>query len=124
MAYKLVVLGVLVSLAVVLGPSAAASPARESARIAITKVTVDGSGNATVRVAITGFPATRGHWDLAYTLLGTGTGFSDKVHVRRGSVARPLTNLRSGERWRFTATLVNNAHTKVFARASRVFTVR
>jgi hypothetical protein len=124
MAWKLAVLAVLGSLAVALVQSAAGSTASESARIAITKITVDKGGNATVRVAITGFPAARGHWDLAYTLLGTSTGFSDKVHVRRGVVAQPFTNFRSGERWKLTVTLVDNAHTKVFAKASRVFRVR
>jgi hypothetical protein len=122
-AWKLAALVVLGSLAVALGQGAEASTARESARVAITKVTVDRSGNATVKVAISGFSASRGHWDLAYTLLGTSSGFGDKAHIRSGTVARPFTNFQAGERWRLTATLVDNAHTKVFARASRVFRV-
>jgi hypothetical protein len=108
------------SLVAGLAQSATASPTAQSARITITKVTIDKGGNPTVRVAIAGFPSTRGHWDLAYKLLGTSSGFSDKAHVRSGTVARPLTNFQSGERWRLTASLVNNAHTKVFATTSKV----
>jgi hypothetical protein len=111
------------SLVAGLAHSATASSTAESARITITKVTIRG-GNATVKVAITGFPSTRGHWDLAYKLLGTSSGFSDKVHVRRGTVAQPFTNFQSGERWRLTASLVNNAHTKVYASSSKVVRVR
>jgi hypothetical protein len=122
--WKVAALAVIASLAIVVGPGASGSTSREAARIAITKVSIDRSGNATVRVAITGFPASRGHWDLAYKLLGTSSTFSDKVHVRRGVVARPLTNFRSGERWRLTASLVDNAHTKVYAITGKVVRVR
>ena len=120
MTLRVVVFVVIASLA---AHGAAASTSAESARITIAKVAIDRSGNATVKVAISGFAPSRGHWDLSYKLVGTSSGFSDRIHVRSGTVARPFTNFRSGERWRLTASLVNNAHTKVYATASRVVRV-
>ena len=101
------------------GVSSEAAPAGQSARIAITKVTIDSGGTARVKVAISGFPRSRGHWDLKYTLLGK-PAYSDTTHVRRGNVGQTFTNFLSGERWRLTVMLVDHGHTKVFARSSKV----
>lgn len=99
---------------------AAAAPERQSARIAITKVTIDGGGTARVKVAISGFSASRGHWDLTYTLLDKKPAFTDTTHVRRGNVGQTFTNFQKGERWRLTVLLVDNNHTKVFAKAGKI----
>jgi hypothetical protein len=98
----------------------AAAPAGQSARIAITKVTIDAGGTARVKVAISGFSPSRGHWDLKYTLLGKKPAYSDTTHVRRGTIGQTFTNFQSGERWRLAVLLVDNDHTKVFARSSKV----
>jgi glucose-6-phosphate dehydrogenase assembly protein OpcA len=120
---RLAAIVLLISLAV-LAANAAAAPEREAARIAITKVTIDEGGAATVRVAVAGFPASRGHWDLVYTLLDQKPGYRGVTHVRRGVVGSVFTNFQSGERWRLTALLVDHGHTKVFARASRAIHVK
>jgi hypothetical protein len=119
MARRLVSIALACSFLAVVGPGAAADERQAAARIAITRITIE-DGTATVRVAVSGFPASRGHWDLVYTLLDKKPGHRGVAHVRRGTVASPFTNLLAGERWRFTARLVDNRHRRVFASDSKV----
>jgi len=123
MVRKLVAALVIGSLAVVTGQAGATSKPVHLAKIKITKITIKG-GDLTVKVSITGF-AVPGHWDLSYKLIGGfgGKPFGGKGHLLRGwqprfgtpSTSATLpTNVRPGERWQLTASLVDPKH-KVFS---------